>query len=435
MYKTAMRFVRAQRARRFTGAWRVSVALCCASFLWPAMARTAEPGEVDPGPLVTPGTATAPRPYSSFEWGSTGETIFEHTRAGLRDPHFGMRLYRDNPVPGTLHDIGNPTAPGSDARAGAPDGAHRFWDVSFGERMPVFTWYDINPQRARYARGLQVNIDAAAFMLLDFDSQSLGVIDTDFRLGGSLDFRPWWDGWERLSLSVGFFHESTHLGDEYVLSAATIQGDAAPAANALLPYRANPSYQALPVTLSVDYPFADNHLSLRAYGGASAYFGSALPNEAYPAEWRAGAEFRWTSQDDGNVLASASPDAGVVDNIAATLKRRSTGVHRYQAVAVRADRARQRRGAFGLEVAYELLGKRQYTHTGMNPRAATFAAGSGYWYVQHAMLMLLYNLDTERSSSNALGLSIDWIRGRSPFGQLTEYTRVEAIAVGMQYYW
>ena len=422
-----------QPARPFTRARRIAAPVCFLSLVWPAIARPATETNVEAPPLVSPGAPPASQSFSDSAWGSTGETIFEHTRAGLRDPHFGMRFYRDNPVPGTLHDIANPNAPGADMRAGAPDGPHRFWDVSFGERMPVFTWYDINPERARYARGVQVNIDAAAFMLLDFDSQSLGVIDTDFRIGGSLDFRPWWDGWERLSLSVGCFHESTHLGDEYVLSAATIQGDAPPAANALLPYRANPSYHAVPVTLSFDHPFAGNHLSVRAYGGTSAYFYSPLPNQVYPSEWRAGAELRWTSEDDESL--DARPDDGVVDNIAATLKRRSTGVRRDQMAAVRADRSRRRRGAFGLEAAYELLGRRQYDHAGPNPRAATFTAGTGFWYVQHAMLMLLYNLDTARSSSNALGLSIDWIRGRSPFGQLTEYTRVEAVAVGVQYYW
>jgi hypothetical protein len=41
------------------------------------------------------------------------------------------------------------------------------------------------------------------------------VIDTDFRIGGSIDLRPWCDGWEHLSLSVGFFHESTHGGSEF----------------------------------------------------------------------------------------------------------------------------------------------------------------------------------------------------------------------------
>lgn len=427
-------FEDASKERRLTCLRKIAAGVSFLALTWPAMARPAEATNGD-AKLLAPGAPPATQSFSDTAWGSTGETIFEHTRAGLRDPHFGMRLYRDNPVPGTLHDIGNPNGPGSDARAGAPDGPHRFWDVSFGERMPLFTWYDIDPERARYARGIQVNIDAAVFMLLDFDSQSLGVIDTDFRIGGSIDFRPWWDGWERLSLSVGCFHESTHLGDEYVLSAATIQGNAPPVANAQLPYRANPSYEAVPVTLSFDYPFAGNHMSVRAYGGASAYFDSALPNQAYPSQWRAGAELRWTSEGGESAAASSGADAGLVDNIAANLKRRSTGVGRDQAMAVRADHARQRRGAFGLEAAYELLGNRQYDHTGANPRAATFAAASGFWYVQHAMLMLLYNLDTERSSSNAVGLSIDWLRGRSPFGQLTEYTRVEAIAVGLQYYW
>lgn len=385
--------------------------------------------------IVAPGAPPTTQPFSGSEWGATGETVFEHTRAALRDPHFGMRLYCDQPVPGTLHTIPSPTAPGANLLAGAPNGRHLFWDVSFGERMPIFTWFNVNPKRARYARGVQFDLDAAAFMLLDFSSQSAGVIDTDFRLGGSIDLRPWADGWEHMSLSVGFFHESTHLGDEYVLSAATIQANAVPSVNTLLPYRANPSYEALPVTLSLDFPLDDSRFSLRAYGGATAYFWSALPNGAYPSEWRAGGELRWTSHDGQNVGLVAPETASLLDRIAANVKRRSTGVHRDQVAGVQADRSRQRRGTFGFEAAYELLAKRRYDHVGPDPGPATFVAGTGSWYTQHAMLIGLYNLDTERSSSNAVGLSIDWIRGRSPFGQLTEYTRVDALAIGFEYYW
>jgi hypothetical protein len=384
--------------------------------------------------VVPPGSPPAPQPFSGWEFGATGETIFEHTRAGLRDPHFGMRLYRDQAVPGTLNTIANPV-PGSDGLAAVPNGPHTFWDVSFGESMPVFTWFNVNPQRARYARGFQFNLDAGAFMLLDFGSQSAGVIDTDFRVGGSFDFRPWWDGWEHLSLKVGFFHESTHLGDEYVLSAATIQGVAPPAANATLPYRANPSYEGLPVTLSVDVPFGDSHVSARAYGGAEAYFWSALPNGTYPSEWRVGGELRWTSFGGENVNRVASDDAPLTDRLKANVLRRSTGVHRDQVTAVRADRVRRRRGAFTVEGAYELLAKRRYDHVGIEPGGAIFVSADGFWYIQHATLLGLYNLDTERSSSNAVGLSLEWIRGRSPFGQLTEYTHVDALAVGLSYYW
>lgn len=385
--------------------------------------------------IVPPGSSPSTENFSGWELGATGETVFEHTRAGLRDPHFGMRVYRDNPVPGTLSPVSDPNAPGSDAVAAQAGGKHLFWDVAFGERLPVVTWYDVNPQHARYARGAQINLEAGVFMLLDFDSQSSGVIDTDFRLGLSADFRPPLPIWEHLSISVGFFHESTHLGDEYVLSAATIQGRAAPTANSTLPYRANPSYEALPVTASVDIPFGNSHFSARVYGGASAYFASALPNGAYPSEWRTGAELRWMAANGANANMFAPEDASIFQRAVANVLRRSTGQHHDQVAKPRADRSRKRRGAFGLEAAYELLAKRRYDHVGPEPGAATFVSTDGWWYVQHATVMGLYNLDTERSSSNALGLSLDWMDGRSPFGQLTEYTHVNAWAVGLSYYW
>jgi hypothetical protein len=59
----------------------------------------------------------------------------------------------------------------------------------------------------------------------------------------------------------------------------------------------------------------------------------------------------------------------------------------------------------------------------------------GWFYVHHAMIMGLYNVDLLRSSSNAIGVSLDWIRGRSAFGQLVEYTTVNTFALGIQYYW
>ena len=78
--------------------------------------------------------------------------------------------------------------------------------------------------------------------------------------------------------------------------------------------------------------------------------------------------------------------------------------------------------------------RRKYEHVGTD-RTATFADAPGFFYVQHATLIGLYNLDTAHSSSNSLGLSIDWIRGRSPFGQLIEYATVDAFAAGLSYYW
>jgi hypothetical protein len=402
----------------------------------PVPVAPAPPAAQPPPVYVPPTTVPGTTPFNGWEFGATGETIFEHTRAGLRDPHFGMRLYYAEPVPGTLSPISGPYTPASDAAAAKVPGNHLFWDVAFGERMPVATYFDVNPKHPRYARGLQLNLEAGVFMLLDFNSQSAGVIDADYRIGTSVDFRPPAPFWEHLSLSVGFFHESTHLGDEYVLSAATIQGSGPPAANAQLNYRANPSYEAVPVTLSVDVPFGESHLSARGYGGVEKYFDSELPNAMFPSVWKLGAELRWTTVDGANTARYAPPGASLTDQIKANVLRRSTGVHRDQITAVQADKTRNRRGAFAFEAAYELLARRRYEHVGVEPAGpATFMAATGYWYVQHAMVMALYNLDTQRSSSNAVGFSVDWIDGRSPFGQLTEYTTLRAFAIGLQYYW
>ena len=359
--------------------------------------------------------------------GASGETIFEHTRASLRDPHFGIRVYRDHQVPGTLHDVPDPTAPGADALAAAPNGNHTFFDVAFGEHLPILTWFNVNPAHSRYARGVSFNLDAAAFLLLDFDSQSSGVIDTDFRIGGSIDLRPWVSGLDHLSLSTGYFHESSHLGDEYVLSAATIQAGAVPSVNPALPYRANPSYEALPVTLSLDVPLG-GAFSGRLYGGAEKYFDSQLPTGSLPTVWRAGGELRWTSVSD-RLDAGDVEQPTWVQRALTKLKERSVG--RDAAIA---PQLRRRRGPFGVELAYEMRARRRYEHVGTD-RTATFVDAPGFFYVQHATLMGLYNLDTAHSSSNALGLSVDWIRGRSPFGQLIEYATVDAFAVGLSYYW
>ena len=60
---------------------------------------------------------------------------------------------------------------------------------------------------------------ADAHMLLDFHSRSNAVLNTDFRIGGGFRGRlvernDWW-----LSQQAKFYHESTHLGDEYLADA------------------------------------------------------------------------------------------------------------------------------------------------------------------------------------------------------------------------
>lgn len=446
------------------------------------------------------GAQTADPPtaaVSGFDFGGTGETIFEHTRASLRDPHFGMRVYRAHKVPGTLSVISDPGSADADIRAALPDGSHKFWDVAFGERAPVMGWYDVHPTRSiRHARGVQLNIDAAAFLLLDFTAQSSAVINTDYRLGASVDLRPWRDGWDLLSLSVGFFHQSTHLGDEYTLSAGTIQDAAPPAANAALPYRANPSYLAFPATVSLDLSSEGAHwLTGRLYFGGTVFAQSELPQATHP-EFRAGLEVRLGRPDDTSAEQMVAPpaiptgagagaadtnedpgkqnpgedvrqDSGVLSALARAAKRFGRGASRYglghpSGVSVptastpasspsRADAAetapitpaspqaarRLHRGTFSYVLSYEALSQRQYLHDPDPQRRGqpAFVMGNGRWLTHHLMAMVVLNLDTQRSTSNAIAGAVEYVDGRNQHGQLVEYDSIRTVAFSFSYYW
>jgi len=372
-----------------------------------------------------------------FAFGGAGETIFEHTRASLRDPHFGLRLYTDPKVPGSLSTVPDPSSPDADARAAAAGGRHVFLDAAFGERAPLVGWYDVHPTRSvHHARGVQLNLDAAAFLLLDFKTQSEALIDADFRIGTSLDVRPWVDGLDRLSLSIGVFHQSTHLADEYILSAHTIQAGLPPEVNPYLPYRANPSYYAFPATVSLDLgPAAAPQFSARVYAGGSVYTHSGVPSATHP-DARVGVELRY-----GALAAApaARPAPAEPSHFLAGAKHFGLGhgaLGGDDAAAARAKHGRElRRGRLDYLLAYEALVQREYSHDPAAPGQPVFIVGQGHWVTHHAVAMLVFNLDTLRSTSNALALSVEYLHGRNQFGQLIEYDQVDAVALGVSYYW
>jgi hypothetical protein len=390
---------------------------------------------------------------AGWAFGGIGETVFEHTRAALRDPHFGMRFYMADKVPGTLSPVSDPSAPDANTRAAAAGGDHLFWDVAFGERAPVVGWYDVHPERSiRHARGFQLNLDAAAFLLLDFGAQSSAVINTDYRLGISGDLRPWRDGWDRVSLSLGFFHQSTHLGDEYVLSAPTIQDSGVPSANPSLPYRANPSYLGLPLTVSVDLGGTGEPVSARVYAGGAVYFDSGIPAATHP-DGRVGLELRYAEPEPVAAAPEAAapeaptsaPDASqptkYLSDFLTSAKQLGLGHARLpgeqSTPTPGADRRGRtlRRGARAYVLAYEALVQHKYAHDPGFPGQPVFRLDGGAWVTHHAVAMLVFNLDTLRSTSNALALSLELIDGRNQHGQLIEYDSVRTVAAAISYYW
>jgi len=125
---------------------------------------------------------------------------FKTMLADIRRPAFHMRFYYDDAV--RFSSL-------------AVTGKHKFWDVSFGGFFPMLGYnFKVAPQPF----GVAFFIEASAHMLLDFDTPSSDVINTDFRIGGGLAGRPL-SQLKQLSLRYKFFHESTHIGDEYTLTA------------------------------------------------------------------------------------------------------------------------------------------------------------------------------------------------------------------------
>jgi len=133
--------------------------------------------------------------------------------------------------------------------------------TSFGE---TFIFY-----RGSAFRGGQwdLGIQAAVFAIFDMDASSKDLINADYWIGFSLSYRKGpWSGIFRL------FHQSSHLGDEYLLN------------NRI--NRVNLSYESLDAKLSYD-----RGDWLRLYGGGGVLFDQE-PSELKPWSLHYGIELR-----------------------------------------------------------------------------------------------------------------------------------------------
>jgi len=86
---------------------------------------------------------------------------------------------------------------------------HPFWDVSLGGRAGIVRYGSTDPL---WPEGYQLDIEGAAFPRLTLD-EARDLVSVDFRFGIPLTFRygPW-------EAKFGYYHLSSHLGDEYMLS-------------------------------------------------------------------------------------------------------------------------------------------------------------------------------------------------------------------------
>jgi hypothetical protein len=200
-----------------------------------------------PAPALRDSAPAGP-PLVLQEWQTgvlPGGTLFRPLIADPRWPHFAAsyQRYLDDRQ---LQDVGA---------------------VSFGE---TFTLYRDRLGPAWW----EVGIQAGVFAVFDLNAESVDLVNADYLVGVPLSARygPW-------SAMFRLFHQSSHLGDEFLLRTQT--------------ERINLSYES--VDLRVSYEIGD---VLRLYGGGGLLFDQE-PKSLDPWSVQYGLEFisPWPSRD------------------------------------------------------------------------------------------------------------------------------------------
>ena len=211
----------------------------------PAVAPSASPGtrssvrgdvpEGTPASDVAPPAAT---PEYQIGW-LPGGILFKPLIADPRWPHFSAayQYYINN------RQLENVAA------------------VSFGESI---TFYRNRFQDVLWEFGVQ----ASVFSLFNLDAESKDLINADYLAAAVAGFR-----WKDVSALARIYHQSSHLGDEFLLTNSSVQ-------------RVNLSYEGADLRLSFEF-----WPGLRIYGGGGGIFDQE-PSDLKPWYAQGGIEFR-----------------------------------------------------------------------------------------------------------------------------------------------
>lgn len=137
--------------------------------------------------------------------------------------------------------------------------------VGFGESFGLYR----RPGK-RPGDGLQLGISGGLLAQFNLDAESFDLINADYILGLPITYRR-----GPLSARLRLYHQSSHLGDEFLLNAN--------------PNRVNLSYEAIDALVSYDWG------NWRGYGGGE-YLIHREPASLRPASLHAGMEYRGTNE-------------------------------------------------------------------------------------------------------------------------------------------
>jgi hypothetical protein len=221
-----------ERLARIRGAVRVTVIDTAGTSMGQPAAPSAEPAvAASPGPKVVNELRTGLFPGE--------ELLFKPLIADPRWPHFAL-AYQSYLNDKSLQDV---------------------VAVSFGESLSIY--------RDQLSHGWwEVGIQAGVFAFFDLDAASKDLVNADYFVAALGAYR-----YKHFSALARLFHQSSHLGDEFLLRSRV--------------NRVNLSYEGADLKLSYEF-FGD---VLRVYGGGG-YLFAREPSALKPASVQWGAEFR-----------------------------------------------------------------------------------------------------------------------------------------------
>lgn len=133
--------------------------------------------------------------------------------------------------------------------------------TSFGETFTIYT------DNAPFDGQWQLGIQAAVFAIFDLDAESKDLVNADYWVGFPISYRT-----GNFSALFRIFHQSSHLGDEYLLRSRVD--------------RVNLSYESLDLKISYDF-----YSWFRTYAGSGFIFNKE-PSDLQPWLTQFGLEFK-----------------------------------------------------------------------------------------------------------------------------------------------
>jgi hypothetical protein len=159
----------------------------------------------------------------------------------------------------------------------SPGGRYTMASVGFGETFGMYRFFG-----SREGNGLQLSVEGALFAQFNLDTSSYDLINADYTIGIPATYR-----YGDNSFRFRIYHQSSHLGDEFLQSINP-------------PERVNLSYEA------IEFIYSREWRGWRGYGGGE-YLIHKEPSDLKPMSAHWGIEYRgskplvWNGRPIGGV--------------------------------------------------------------------------------------------------------------------------------------